>query len=280
MASTNFKLFDENKTNMMSDTEYNINTQRLNGVQSGIASSQLQNKTLYQTSLMSYALAQLMNQNGIDSNDTAAVSAFVNGLSDTLVQKVLDKATEQMAIAGTDNSHYMTPALVKKSVEEGSLYKTIIDKTIDVPSSGSYDELFSKNFFAQYKEVQIEAFCNKPQGSIQLMFYERISETNIIKIELRTSIALGNSVVAESKDHVNLSYYNQPDNGLINHTILKFSSNTVYNLIAAEYSTSSGDFGLFTIASGFDKIFKFTGLPTGYKFRLIVKAIPYDEITF
>ena len=113
MASTNFKLFDENKTNMMSDTEYNINTQRLNGVQAGIASSQLQNKTLYQTSLMSYALAQIMNQNGIDANDTAAVSAFVNGLSDTLVQKVLDKATEQMAIAGTDNSHYMTPALVK-----------------------------------------------------------------------------------------------------------------------------------------------------------------------
>lgn len=120
MASTNFKLFDENKTNMMSDTEYNINTQRLNGVQAGIASSQLQNKTLYQTSLMSYALAQIMNQNGIDSNDTAAVSAFINGLSDTLVQKVLDKATEQMAIAATDNSHYMTPALVKKSMERGN----------------------------------------------------------------------------------------------------------------------------------------------------------------
>lgn len=117
MASTNFKLFDENKVNMMSDTEYNIAAQRLNGVQTGIASSQLQNKTLYQTSLMSYALAQLMNANGIDSNDTAAVSAFVNGLSDTLVQKVLDKATEQMAIAGIDNSHYMTPALVKKEVE-------------------------------------------------------------------------------------------------------------------------------------------------------------------
>lgn len=115
MASTNFKLFDENKVNMMSDTEYNIASQRLNGVQTGIASSQLQNKTLYQTSLMSYALAQLMNANGIDANDTAAVSTFVNGLSDSIVQKVLDKATEEMAIAGSDNSHYMTPALVKKS---------------------------------------------------------------------------------------------------------------------------------------------------------------------
>ena len=85
----------------------------------------------------------------------------------------------------------MTPALVKKSVEEGSLYKTIIDKTIDVPSSSSYDELFSKNFFAQYKEVQIEAFCNKPQGSIRLELRKKISETNISKIDFRSSIALG-----------------------------------------------------------------------------------------
>nr|DAW17005.1 MAG TPA: hypothetical protein [Caudoviricetes sp.] len=35
MASTNFKLFDENKVNMLSDTEYNTNQQRLNGVQGG-----------------------------------------------------------------------------------------------------------------------------------------------------------------------------------------------------------------------------------------------------
>ena len=88
MASTNFKLFDENKTNMMSDTEYNINTQRLNGVQAGIASSQLQNKTLYQTSLVAYSLAQIMMQNGYDANDSAAVSAFVGNMSNSLLQKV------------------------------------------------------------------------------------------------------------------------------------------------------------------------------------------------
>ena len=93
MASTNFKLFDENKTNMMSDTEYNINTQRLNGVQAGIASSQLQNKTLYQTALMCYALAQLMAANGYDANDANAVSTFVNNLSRSMVQKVVDKAS-------------------------------------------------------------------------------------------------------------------------------------------------------------------------------------------
>lgn len=113
MASTNFKLFDENKTNMMSDTEYNINTQRLNGVQAGIASSQLQNKTLYQTSLVAYSLAQIMMQNGYDANDSAAVSAFVGNMSNSLLQKVLDKATSVEAQAGTITNKWISPATMK-----------------------------------------------------------------------------------------------------------------------------------------------------------------------
>ena len=113
MASTNFKLFDENKTNMMSDTEYNINTQRLNGVQTGIASSQLQNKTLYQTSLVAYALAQIMMQNGYDANDSVVVSAFVGNMSNSLLQKVLDKATSAEAQAGTITNKWISPATMK-----------------------------------------------------------------------------------------------------------------------------------------------------------------------
>lgn len=93
MPKNNFKLFDENKSNMMTDVEYNTNNQRLNGVQSGVASSQLQNKTLYQTALMCYALAQLMAANGYDANDADAVSTFVNNLSLSMVQKVVDKAS-------------------------------------------------------------------------------------------------------------------------------------------------------------------------------------------
>ena len=113
MASTNFKLFDENKTNMMSDTEYNINTQRLNGVQTGIASSQLQNKALYQTSLVAYSLAQIMMQNGYDASDEAAVSAFVGNMSNSLLQKVLDKATSAEAQDGTVTNKWVSPATMK-----------------------------------------------------------------------------------------------------------------------------------------------------------------------
>lgn len=113
MASTNFKLFDENKTNMMSDTEYNINTQRLNGVQAGIASSQLQNKTLHQTSLVAYSIAQIMIQNGYDANDSASVSAFVGNMSNSLLQKVLDKATSAEAQAGAVTNKWISPATMK-----------------------------------------------------------------------------------------------------------------------------------------------------------------------
>lgn len=95
MASSNIKLFDENKGNMLNDTEFNISTQRLNGLQTGVASSQLQNKAMYQTSLVAYAIAQLMLANGVNANDTDAVSAFVGNLSASIVQKKLDKATKQ-----------------------------------------------------------------------------------------------------------------------------------------------------------------------------------------
>lgn len=94
MPTNNFKLFDEKKANMMTDEEYAINQQRLNGVQSGVASSQLQNKTLYQTALMCYALAQLMAANGYDASDADAVSTFVNNLSLSMVQKIVDKASD------------------------------------------------------------------------------------------------------------------------------------------------------------------------------------------
>ena len=93
MASSNIKLFDENKGNMLNDTEFNISTQRLNGLQTGVASSQLQNKAMYQASLMAYAIAQLMLANGQNANDTDAVSTFVNNLLASIVQKVADKAS-------------------------------------------------------------------------------------------------------------------------------------------------------------------------------------------
>lgn len=113
MATNNIKIFDQNKANMLSDEAYDSNTQRINGVQQGIASSQLQNKTLYQVSLVAYAIGQMMQANGLDANDADAVSTFANNMSQTIMQKVLDKANSDEAIAGTNDTKFITPATLK-----------------------------------------------------------------------------------------------------------------------------------------------------------------------
>ena len=113
MPANNFKLFDQNKANLLSDTEYVNATQRLNGVQTGVASSQLQNKFAYQVSLVAYAIAQIMNQNGLDASDTLAVSAFVGNLGGSLLQKVADKASTAEAAAGVLTNKYISPATMK-----------------------------------------------------------------------------------------------------------------------------------------------------------------------
>ena len=113
MPTNNFKLFDQNKANMLSDTEYANATQRLNGVQTGVASSQLNNKFAYQSSLVAYAIAQIMNQNGLDASDTLAVSAFVGNLGGSLLQKVADRASTAEAAAGVLSNKYISPATMK-----------------------------------------------------------------------------------------------------------------------------------------------------------------------
>lgn len=128
MASSNIKLFDENKGNMLTDTEFDISTQRLNGLQAGIASSQLQNKAMYQASLVAYAIAQVMMQNGKNANDTDAVSAFVANLSGTMLQKVYDIATTAEAQAGVATGKWMSPALVKTAFDKfwGDTYNNLV----------------------------------------------------------------------------------------------------------------------------------------------------------
>lgn len=96
MPSSNFKLFDENKQNILTSEEYNGSTARLNGVQAGIASSKLHNKSMYQQSLMAYALAQIMVENGIDASDEDAVATFIAKLRNSIGLTALDKCFSKL----------------------------------------------------------------------------------------------------------------------------------------------------------------------------------------
>lgn len=147
MATTNFKLFDENKSNLLSDAEYANASQRLNGVQTGVASSQLNNKFAYQVSLVAYAIAQLMNANGLDANDTLAVSAFVGNLQGSLLQKVIDKASSEEAVNGVSTTKWMTPALTKAAIEvfaaqSQNILSSETKEKFGLSSSDTPDDLF------------------------------------------------------------------------------------------------------------------------------------------
>ena len=152
MTTNNFKLFDQNKANLLSDTEYVNATQRLNGVQTGVASSQLQNKFAYQVSLVAYAIAQIMNQNGLDASDTLAVSAFVGNLGGSLLQKVADRASSAEAAAGVLANKYISPSTMKAAallLSGGVMTGTLNmnnNKIINLPSPSTPSEPATKEY--------------------------------------------------------------------------------------------------------------------------------------
>lgn len=146
MPLNNFLLFDQNKANLLTDAEYSTAAQRLNGVQTGVASSQLQNKFSYQMSLMAYALAQLMNANGLDASDALAVTQFVNNLDASLLSKVKDKATEAEAKAAILDTKWMTPFLTGKLINSAAVGWQLLTKW---ENAGTYTwtvpDLFGSN---------------------------------------------------------------------------------------------------------------------------------------
>ena len=131
MATNNIKIFDQNKANMLTDEAYNTSSQRLNGVQQGIASSQLQNKTLYQVSLVAYAIGQMMQANGLNANDADAVSTFAGNLSNTIVQKILDKADTTEAKNFTVNNKFITPQTWKAAYDFMKADSDMVTSAVD-----------------------------------------------------------------------------------------------------------------------------------------------------
>ena len=243
MPSSNILLFDANKANMMADEQYNTNTQRLNGVQSGIASSQLQNKTLYQVSLVAYAIAQIMNQNGLDANDTAAVSAFVANLSGTMLQKVADLATTQEAQAGVATGKWMSPALVRAAMDtytsgkwlpltggtmSGNLILNTSSPTTDkqAASKGYVDSIFKKKLVIDFTTTSIPA-----NGQVEIPYLQvvdmSVQYTGFCCECTGTNFGYGNFGGGANQDYLELIAGSKN----YAHEILSFpsASNTKYN---------------------------------------------------
>lgn len=69
MADSNFQVFAESATTVMSDTEYQTDSQRTGGVVPGLAAPKLHNKLYKQATIMAAAIAQVLVSQGYDAKD-------------------------------------------------------------------------------------------------------------------------------------------------------------------------------------------------------------------
>lgn len=200
MASTNIKLFDENKSNMMSDADYGTNTQRANGVQTGVASSELQNKFQYQMSLVAYAVAQLMMANGRNAVDTDAVATFVGNLSSSIVQKVLDKASAADMAAGTNNAKWVTPSLVAnapKGVDaNATLSSTGWTQTVDASGQTIYTQTFTVTGSTANSALILKIDTNN---------YKKLADAGVSFFQLENDNGTISAICVDAKPESNLA---------------------------------------------------------------------------
>lgn len=94
MAGTNkFKIFNESKSsNTLSDDAYASNTQRANGLRIGDpANSNVFNKVLRQATMIAWAMAQIIADDGatVDDSDANTVKSQIRGYFDSVVDKRL-----------------------------------------------------------------------------------------------------------------------------------------------------------------------------------------------
>jgi hypothetical protein len=236
VAASNLKLFDENKANMLSDEEYNTNTQRLNGVQTGVASSSLQNKTLYQTSLVAYAIGQLMIANGKDATDSVTVSTFVANMDATMLQKVKDIATTEEAKQGLLNTKYMTPALTKVAIEYMLAHDITLGGSLTLhsdPTTGlqaatkNYVDttIASKEFYKLEYEQKIEYNFTGSRLYYDINFTPKILPCLAI-VNINASLYKDIKISLHDVDILILDYDNKSN---INHTLFLPISNIRYN---------------------------------------------------
>ena len=66
---SNFQIFAESATDMQTDIEYSTDSQRINGVEPGLAKAELHNKLYRQATVMVAALAQVLVERGFSAMD-------------------------------------------------------------------------------------------------------------------------------------------------------------------------------------------------------------------
>lgn len=123
MAVNNFLVFDPDDKNILTDAEYLADSQRTNGLESGVARSKLFNKVLKQTSTMAYAIGEVFKAKGINVTDTD-VSALIDELDKIFIDNYGNRKSYLVYTPTTPNSFYDTLSPNASN---------IFDTTLDIP---------------------------------------------------------------------------------------------------------------------------------------------------
>lgn len=79
--TNNFLVFDENNNNILTDAQYKVDTDRINGMTQGISRSIVFNKILRQASIMSSAFGSVLDSRGYDASD-ASLSSLTSSIDE------------------------------------------------------------------------------------------------------------------------------------------------------------------------------------------------------
>lgn len=118
MANTNFKVFAESSDDVMPDVEYSTDPQRINGVEPGLAKSNLHNKLYRQGTIMAAAIAQVLTERGFDAMDNN-YDGLVTAIRQAFVFSINDKK------AGVDGNIDYTLLSLKDIYPVGSIYMSV-----------------------------------------------------------------------------------------------------------------------------------------------------------
>lgn len=118
MANTNFKTFAESAPDIMTDIEYSTDPQRINGVEPGLAKSNLHNKLYRQATIMASAIAQVMTERGFDAMDDD-YDGLVAGIRQAFIYSVNDKK------AGADGNVDYRLLSLSDVYPVGSIYMSV-----------------------------------------------------------------------------------------------------------------------------------------------------------
>ena len=132
MATNEFLVFDESQTNTLTQEEYASDSQRIGGVSSGMARSDLHNKVLHQVSMMAAALAQVIADTGRDVSDQDLVlltEQLKSVLGGEEVYIISDDGTRKYRLGIDDVAMYYEEADEggDEDVEEAAVVLTLND---------------------------------------------------------------------------------------------------------------------------------------------------------